>query len=357
MNNKEEIKNFLTGKDKSIRDALKIIDKGGRKILFVIDEKNELYGSLTDGDIRRWILKKGELVGKVSQACNLNPLILRENYKIENVKFLMTEKQIESIPVLNNENEVVDILFWEDVFRENFKREYKKIDSYAVVMAGGKGMRLDPFTRVLPKPLVPIGEKVIIEVIMEEYNKYGIEDFYVSLNHKARMIKAYFEDHKYNFNIHYIEEKRFLGTAGSLKYLENKFDDSFFVSNCDILVKEDYSGIYDFHKKGKYVLTLVASMQNHVIPYGVCEIENGGTLKSIKEKPEYSFLINTGMYILNPDILKLIPENNCYHITDLVLDIQKKRLKIGVYPISEKLWHDVGQWEEYKKAMRIIEDI
>ena len=223
-------------------------------------------------------------------------------------------------------------------------------------MAGGKGTRLAPFTYILPKPLIPIGEKPVIEIIIDEYIKFGVNNFFISVNHKANMIKAYFEDINHEYSIGYVIEDKPLGTAGSLKYLEGKIDSDFFVSNCDIIIKENYNSIYDFHKKNDNILTLVSSMQHHTIPYGVCEIENGGTLKSITEKPQYDFLVNTGMYILSPEALKYIPENEFFHITHLIEKLKDDGKKVGVFPVSEKSWIDIGQWTEYKKAVEFLKN-
>jgi len=207
-------------------------------------------------------------------------------------------------------------------------------------MAGGKGTRLDPFTKVLPKPLIPIGERTIIDIIMDKFYQNGIKEFYISINHKSRMIKSYFEEANTKFIIHYLEENQPLGTAGSLKLLEGKIEGSLLVSNCDIIIDTDYSEIIEFHEKKKYDMTIVGSFRHYVIPYGVCEISNGGSLKEIREKPEYDFLVNTGMYVLEPDVLVPIPVNKFYHITDLINEYLKRQEKVGVYPISEK-WYQI----------------
>lgn len=219
-------------------------------------------------------------------------------------------------------------------------------------MAGGKGARLDPFTRILPKPLIPFGNDPVIKVIMDEFGKFGMNDFYISLNDKGRMVKAYFHDHDMDYRIEYIEEDKPLGTAGALKCLDGKMDGTFFVSNCDIIIQADYVSIFDFHKKGSYDLTLVGSMQQYTIPYGICDIDNGGVLKGIREKPEYDFLVNTGLYLLEPAIPQYIPENEYFDMTDLIKKIQDNGLKVGVFPISEKSWIDVGQWAEYKNTIK-----
>ena len=226
-------------------------------------------------------------------------------------------------------------------------------------MAGGKGTRLDPVTKVLPKPLIPIGDKSIIKIIIDRFCEYGIKKFYITLNYKSRMIKAFFEDLnsslKSKYNIVYIDEIKPLGTGGSLKLLQNKIQGPFFVSNTDILIEADYSEILKFHIENKNDITLVASIKNFDIPYGVCEIENGGTLLKIREKPEFSFLVNTGMYIVNSDMIRIIPRNQLYHLTHLMEDVKARKGKVGVYPISDKSWIDIGEWEKYRKALELFE--
>ena len=221
-------------------------------------------------------------------------------------------------------------------------------------MAGGKGTRLDPFTRIFPKPLIPIGDNPIIEIIMDKFAKYGMKSFIISVNTKAKMIKAYFEDSRSKYNISFIDEDKPLGNIGALRFLEGKLKTPFFISNCDIIVECDYTKIYEFHQQHNCDLTIVGSLQHYTIPYGVCDIENGGILKSIKEKPEYDLLVNTGMYVFNPDILKFIPKNEFFNIPDLIKKLKKARKKIGVYPVSEKSWIDVGKLSEYKKHINIL---
>jgi NDP-sugar pyrophosphorylase family protein len=221
-------------------------------------------------------------------------------------------------------------------------------------MAGGKGTRMEPFTKVLPKPLVPINEKPIIEHIIEKFTEVGCLDFYLTLNYKGKILKAYFEELQPEYNVSFVDEKKPLGTAGSLKYLMGKFNKPFFVTNCDIIIKANYASLYDFHLKGKYDITLVASAKEYIIPYGTCELNGNGHLSHINEKPKYDFLINTGLYILNPDILKIIPNNKFYHITHLIEDVKSMGKTIGVFPIDEDEWIDIGQWAEYKKALDIF---
>ena len=208
---------------------------------------------------------------------------------------------------------------------------------------------MEPFTKILPKPLIPINEKPIIEHIIEQFTDIGCLDFYLSLNYKSKILKAYFEELDPPYNVHYIEETKPLGTAGSLKLLIDQFKT--FVTNCDIIIKQNYSKIFEFHKKKNYDLTLVASSKEYQIPYGSCNISKKRILESISEKPSYDLLVNTGLYILNPSILHLIPNNKFYHITDLIDDLIKNNYKVGVFPIDDEVWIDIGEWSEYKKAI------
>lgn len=346
---------LLIQPDATIKSAMKKIDVGAERIVFVVDKNERLLGSLSDGDIRRHILKKGNIEGSISGIYNKTPVYVQKDYDFEHVKNTIMGKSIKALPVVDNENRIINILLWDALFREQLHEEKAKIDLPVVVMAGGKGSRLDPFTRVLPKPLIPIGDKPIIEIIMDKYAEFGMTEFFISVNYKARMIKAYFEDYKGKNKITFINEQKPLGTGGALKYLQDKVNSTFFVSNCDIIVNDDYTKIYEFHKKGSYAFTLVASMQHHIIPYGVCEIENEGELRQIIEKPEYNFLVNTGMYLLEPHVLSLIPSDTMFHITDLIAKLKQNKARIGVFPISEKSWIDIGQWEEYRKTVKKVD--
>ncbi len=338
-----------------IIEALKLLDETADKVLFIVDGDTKLLGALTDGDIRRYILKGNNIEETIASVYNKKPIYLLENeFSNEQLKKYFLKYKVEVIPILNKERKLVNIVTWDKVFSANGKKKSKRkkrIDVPVVIMAGGKGTRLDPFTKILPKPLIPIGDKPIIELIMDKFHEYGMADFYVTLNHKSKMIKAYFEEFKTKYKITYIDENKPLGTAGGLKYLPSKLKGAIFVSNSDILIEADYSKIFKFHKDHKNEITIVASVKNYNIPYGVCEIENGGQLCRINEKPNLSFLVNTGMYVVNSTALKLIPKGEFYHITQLIEDIKKAGERIGVFPISENAWMDVGEWGKYKETV------
>ncbi|MCA9399312.1 MAG: CBS domain-containing protein, partial [Candidatus Omnitrophica bacterium] len=208
---------FLVKEDLSVKDAMRQIGEAGDRILFVINDDQKLLGSLTDGDIRRWVLSEGTLASDIRKVFNKDPICVKADYSTENVKNLMLKKKIPGIPVVDDKGIVKDVLIWSSVFGKNGALEQEVLDFPVVIMAGGKGSRLDPFTRILPKPLIPIGEKTILEIIMDRYSEYQVKEFYLSINHKSQMIKAYFEEASSPYKISYIEEDKPLGTAGSLK--------------------------------------------------------------------------------------------------------------------------------------------
>jgi len=350
----KRIKNILIRPSISIKQALKKMDEAGKKILLIVDAKRKILGVVTDGDIRKWILKNRSLDQSVSLVMNSNPVILKEGFLKEEAKQIMLTQAIDCIPIVDLESKVISAIWWLDIFNNKFKM-HKAVNSPVVIMAGGEGSRLSPLTNILPKALLPVGEKPIIELIMDRFMEYGSNDFYLSVNYKANILKAYFSDNKHSFRIEYIDESKPLGTIGSLHLLKNKLKKTFFVSNCDILIDADYSDIHKFHKESKNCITLVVSMKHYTIPYGICEIEKGGVLKRINEKPEYDLLVNTGLYLVEPKMLNLIPKDTFYNMTDLINDCLKENQKVGVYPVSEKCWLDMGQWQELHNMLKRFE--
>lgn len=345
---KSSITDFFILPEASIKEAIKKMDSAGQKILFVSSGEAVLDGVVSDGDIRRYILRTGTLSGHVKDCYNKKPFVAKDGSSRESIKELMARRKIEVVPVVNTRQQVIDLLVWNDFFNHR-KKKHKKIGVPVIIMAGGKGTRLDPFTRILPKPLIPIGEKPVLELIMERFAEYGAGEFYLTVNYKGEMIKSYFDNIDVNYNINYIWEKEFLGTAGSLQFLPKNITGTFIVSNCDILVDLDYTDLIRYHHDRRHKLTIVGSLHHHVIPYGVIELSSSGNVVRILEKPEYDFTVNTGVYILERDVLKLIPKKKMFHITDLIGLLLKAGEKVGVYPVSEGSYIDIGQWEEYQK--------
>lgn len=338
-----------------IREALKTLNKAATGCLIIINEKGKLVGTLSDGDIRRCILSKRSLNGTINNLYTKSPLYLVDGqYNDRDVKNIFLKCKISIIPIVDSNKMVIDFLHNIEYFSDDQakKEKFNNLSNVPVViMAGGKGTRLEPFTHVLPKPLVPIREKPIIEHIIERFTELGCSDFYLTANYKGKILKAYFEELQPNYDVHFVEEKQSLGSAGSLRFLDGKLNLPFFVTNCDTIIKAEYTDLYEFHQKNDYDVTLVASAKEYVIPYGTCELNSEGHLSHIKEKPRYDLLINTGLYVLNTEVLKLIPKNRIYHMTNLIEDAKNHGKKVGVFPIDDDDWIDVGQWAEYQKAV------
>lgn len=341
---------FTINSQKTIRDAFKKQDSNNEQFVVIIDDVDDVIGVVTDGDFRRAIWSSISLEDPISTIANKAFAFLPIRYGVNQVKEIFSTTNVRHIPVLKK-RKLVDIVFKRNIKGADASMSKPELSVPIVIMAGGIGSRLDPFTRILPKPLIPIGEKPVIEIIMEKFAEYNAKQFYISLHYKAKMIKAFFEDVTAKYNISFIEERKPLGTIGSLKFLERKIKTPFFVSNCDVIIETDYTKILDFHNEGHYALTIVGSMQHYVIPYGVCNINDGGKLDTLKEKPAYDFLVNTGMYIIEPDTLRHIPSARRFDVTEFIDKLKENNEKIGVYPISEKSWVDIGQWEEYKKTV------
>jgi NDP-sugar pyrophosphorylase family protein len=287
------------------------------------------------------------------------PVYVEENFDIEKVKDIMVNKKIGAIPVVDKKKVICDVLFWEDILGQDYKKKKAEISVPVVIMAGGKGARMSFLEKIFPKPLIPVGEKPVIELVMDSFYENGCSDFYLLLHHKAEVVRSYFNSIKTDYNIKFIDEKKPLGTAGGLKLLPKSFAETFFLSNCDILIKEDYEDMFNFHKSCKNDITVVVSYKHFPVPYGVIEIDekskDEGKLKRIVEKPEHDHLVIVGMYIIEKKIIKLIPPDKSFNMPDLLRKAKDHHMKVGVYPINEKSWIDIGELEKYKEVIKKFE--
>ena len=346
------IEKLLIAEDCTMLEAMEILDKGAKKVLFVMGD-NKLVASLTDGDIRRWILKKGSLNAEVRHMANYNPKYLMETESVL-AKEYMKKYSIEAVPILNEEKNIVSVVLLNDGPIE--MKTTLRVP--VVIMAGGLGTRLYPYTKILPKPLIPIGEIPIAEHIINRFNRYGVNQFYLVVNHKKNMIKSYFNEIEKSYEVHYVDEDQPLGTGGGLSLLKGKIDSTFILSNCDMLIEENYEKIYDYHKKESNLITMVCSLKNIKIPYGVIEIGESGQIEKMREKPDLSFFTNTGMYIVEPKVIEELEENKSIGFPDIIEKYKKSGEKIGAYPISENAWMDMGQvdgMEEMRKRLECDE--
>lgn len=336
----------------SVKEAFKLLDQSAQKLLLVVTEESILLGTLTDGDIRRHILRGYSIDDSISNVYNSNPIVLKkDSFSPEDAQQLILKNKLSLIPVINVNGTIIDTITWDQALTTHKPTKKKNLNLPVVIMAGGKGTRMDPFTRVLPKPLIPIGEKTILEHIISEFRGYSINHFILTLNFKGDMIKAYFNTIEKDYQIEYVVEDDFYGTAGSLKLLTNILPETFIVSNCDIIVHADYEDVLSHHKKQNAALTILSSIQHYKIPYGVVNFKEEGVVTTISEKPEYTFVINTGVYILDKKILDFIPEKEPFDMPNLIQKLIEQGEKVITYPVNENEYIDIGQWKEYKAAI------
>jgi len=347
----KDIQSLCINLDASIRSALAHMDRLKRKLLIVIKD-NKFFSLLSIGDIQRAILSKVDLSEMVASIVRNDIKVASEDDDLNAVKEHMRQARNEFMPVISSDNEIKDVIFWEELFGGAKKSELLPENIPLVIMAGGKGSRLAPLTNVFPKPLIPINDKSIIEHIMDQFAASGCDKFYVSVNYKADLIKEYLEkannDH---YQIEFFQEDKPLGTAGSLFLLKGKINSPFFVSNCDIIINQDLSDIYKYHKYECNDITLVSALKHISIPYGTLETGSHGQLQKLSEKPELTYQINTGVYLLEPKVLDVLQDNVFLHITDLIKSVKKKGGRVGVFPVSDGSWSDIGDWYGYLRAI------
>lgn len=344
---KERLLNLCGSASLTIVEAMEKIDANAKGILFITTEDDKLVGAVTDGDIRRWLIKTADLTSKVEALMNMNPKFLYVADRAKALSF-MREKKIHALPILDNYARVVDIVLDDD--ENTISINSKALENVPVIiMAGGKGTRLYPYTKILPKPLIPIGDIPILERIINRFYDYGASKYYMTVNYKKGMIKSHFAELDPDYSIEYVEEDKPLGTAGSIKLINEKFDSPVIVINCDILIEADYEDIYEYHKSSGNAMTIVSALKNIEVPYGVLKTGENGVITAFEEKPKLSYFVNTGMYIVNGEMLEKIPEDTFFHMTHLAEKLMDEGLQVGMYPISEESFLDMGEFEEMRR--------
>ena len=336
--------------------ALNKMDAIKKKLLIINNQNGDFVNLLSIGDIQRAIIHGHELSEMLTEIVIDKKVVASTNDTSENIKSLMTSLRAEFMPVFKDNGELYDVVFWDDVAESDESQSKVKNNIPVVVMAGGKGTRLKPISNVLPKPLIPIGERTILEEIIHRFENAGSEDFYLSVNYKKEMIQYYLESIGKSDSVNYFSETEPLGTAGSLSLLKGKLNSTFYVTNCDILIEQDLNELYKYHIENKNEITLVAALKQLSIPYGTLISGKDGLLESMQEKPDLSFKINAGVYLLEPHLLDEIPIGTFFHITDLIENVRKRGGRVGVFPISEKSWLDIGEWPEYIKTVSRLND-
>lgn len=350
---KEIPHNITVDGSASIISVLKQMDSVRKKLLIVL-KNNKYFGLVSIGDLQRAIINGVEMTSSVEPILRKNATIASIHDNIDSVKQLMKEKKIEFMPIVDDDGNIAEVIFWRDLFETKIEDGRQRLSLPVVIMAGGKGTRLKPITNVIPKPLIPVGDKTILEEIMDQFESIGGKKFYMSVNYKADMMEYYLSQLDHKYDIEFFMEDKPLGTIGSVALLKGKITTPFFVSNCDILIDQDYRDVYDYHQNYHNDITIVTAVKSFRIPYGVIETGEDGLMTGLKEKPEQTYMINTGVYILNPELIDEIPEGEFFHITHLMEKVKARGGRVGCFPVSEHAWRDMGEWPEYLKMIDVL---
>lgn len=337
------LEDLFIAPDASIVRALEQLDTTGKRTLVVVDGCRKLLGTLTDGDVRRAILRLGTLEATVQEAFNAAPRYCVAE-ACDCAVELLDAHEVDLVPVVNSDFEVIDCVFRDG--RCDIEEIEGELDAPVVMMAGGLGTRLYPYTKVLPKPLVPINDVPIAERIIDTFHRQGCNRFILIVNHKKEMIKAYFKEIDHDYTVEFADETEFLGTGGGLSLVKGRVPDTFFLTNCDILVSADFAKALQLHREQGNIVTMVVSLKNYTIPYGTVEIDAGGGISAMVEKPSIPFLVNTGCYIVEKAALDFIEDGESIGFPDVIERCKAAGKSVGVYPVSEQSWLDMGQLDE-----------
>ena len=334
----------ITVKDSiSILEVMKIIDESSKQIAIVIDVNNKLLGTISDGDIRRALLKNIPLTESVKEIYFKTPTVASINDSREEIINICKVKKIHQIPIVDSKGNLVGL----EILDELISKE-KKLNK-VVLMVGGLGTRLQPLTENIPKPMLKVGNKPILQTIVEKFAEYGYLNIVMCINYKSHVIKDYFGDGaEFGVNIEYVSEKDRMGTAGALSLLKDKPQEPFFVMNGDLLTNVNFEHLHDFHISNNSIGTMCVRDYDFQVPFGVVSIKDTKIL-SIDEKPKHKFFVNAGIYMFDPEILEYIPKNEFYDMPTLFKKLIDKNKKVISFPLRE-YWLDVGRIEEYEKA-------
>lgn len=336
-------KDLLITEENTIKEALKVIDKGLKRIAIVVDSSGKLLGTLNDGDIRRALLKENCLNSSIKNIYHKDPCVCSISDSKNTIIKTALKNKVYQIPIVDENKKLVDV---EDLAT---LLSSKNKNNKVILMAGGLGTRLQPLTNEIPKPLLKVGTKPILETIIENFSNYGFKDIIVSVNYKADMIKNYFQDgSKFGVNIQYLEENKRLGTAGALSLLKDEINEPFFVMNADLLTNVNFEQLLDFHIQGNSTSTMCVREYDFQVPYGVIKTKND-RIESIIEKPIHKFFVNAGIYLLSPEVLKFIPSNTFYDMPTLFEQVIEKKYNVLSFPIHE-YWLDIGRVVDYERA-------
>lgn len=327
----------------SVLKAMEILDKTGLQALVVVNDQRHLLGIITDGDFRRGILTGIPLQDSVARIMNPNPTTVSVDDDAPTILSLMKNKSMHQIPVLDNQNRVVRVEFMGTLLNP------EKRENVVVLMAGGLGERLRPLTDDCPKPLLKIGDKPILETIINHFVDFGFEKFYLAVNYKGEMLKDYFDDgSRFGVQIRYVDENKPLGTAGALGLIPDEITRPMIVMNGDLLTKVNFNRLLDSHHDSKAVATMCVREYDFRVPYGVVNMDNG-QITSIDEKPVQHFFVNAGIYVLNPECMSLIPKDTYFDMPALFEALAAQKKSVTGFPVRE-YWLDIGKMDDFEKA-------
>lgn len=327
----------------SILETMRIIDNSSLQFAVVVDENLHLLGTVTDGDIRRGLLNGISLNDEVDLVMNCQPIISSSDKSYHQNVNLLKEKKLRQLPIIDHTNKLVNIIFSDELNATQYKT------NFVVLMAGGLGTRLRPLTDHTPKPMLNVGSKPILETIIEGFKNHGFVNFIICVNYKKEVIQNYFQDGSaFGVNIEYIEEEKRMGTAGALSLLKHKPMEPFFVMNADLLTQVNFEQLLHFHEENHSVATMCVREYEYQIPFGVIET-NGQNLISIKEKPVHKNFVNAGIYILNPEVLDVIPKDQFFDMPNLFNELIEQEENTTAFPVRE-YWLDIGRIADYEKA-------
>ena len=343
-------KNCKITSDTSLIDTMRVIDKSKLQTALVVDEEDHLLGIITDGDVRRGILKGLPFSAPASEIMNPSPLTVTVNHEKSYVINFLAKHTINQIPVLDEDGRLVNLYRLEELLYT------KQRENVVLLMAGGLGMRLRPLTDKVPKPLLKVGNKPILETILENFIAAGFHRFYFAVNYKSEMIEEYFGNGaNYGVEINYIHEKKRLGTAGALYFLPKDLENPVVVMNGDLLTNVDFGEFVDYHVEQKASATMGVREYSYQVPYGVIDYD-GNLIIQITEKPVMNFYVNAGMYVLSPEVIASVNKEQFLNMPDLFDSLIKDGKKTSIYPI-QGYWMDIGQMDEFNKAQSDYEDI
>ncbi len=334
----------LLGPEATLDQTIQALDVSALQRCMVVDGDGKLLGTVTDGDIRRALLRRLPMDSTVKEAMRRNPVVANQSASSESLLGMMTDRQIRQIPLLDESGRVVGLAHIDTLLKKPAIQ-----DAWVVLMAGGLGTRLRPRTESAPKPLLRIGGKPLLETIVENFARQGFRRFYISVNYKAEMIKDHFGDgQRWSVDIRYIEEQERMGTAGAMGLMPERPTGPLVVMNADLLTRVDFRSLLDYHNEHRSQATMCVREYDFQVPYGVVELD-GHRFKAIQEKPVHKVFVNAGIYVLHPIVLDLIPRGKLFDMTTLFERVVEAGYETAVFPVQE-YWLDIGKETDYERA-------